>query len=163
MRPNFYEPASVIREVAGVRRRVIDNERDSFIGSADGLVATGILTADMLPGRPGGPVSSATYRPHGAGWRDPGALHITIVGADRYRAVLGVSLEERDRREQADSAAMAKAMAENAVRRPTEEGCQPSAAQQNPRAHLAAMGMLHRRKIPAGWRIIEGQRPGGAA
>lgn len=159
MRPNFYEPASVIREVAGVRRRVIDNERDSFIGSAEGLVATGILTADMLPGRPGGPVSSATYRLNGATWRDPGFLQITVIGVDRYRAVLGVPLEERDRRKQADSAALAKAMAENAKRRPTEEGCQPSAAHQDPRAHLAALGMLHRRKLPSGWRVIEGQRP----
>lgn len=24
---------------------------------------------------------------------------------------------------------------------------------------LSAMGMLHRRKLPAGWRVIEGQRP----
>ena len=24
---------------------------------------------------------------------------------------------------------------------------------------LSDMGMLHRRKLPAGWRVIEGQRP----
>lgn len=183
MRPNFYEPASVIREVPGVRRRVIDGERDSFVGGAEALIATGILTADMLPGQPGRPVSSATYRPHGAGWRDPGVLHITVVGADRYRVVLGVPLEERERRERTAEASLndAKRRAEDAgnqvqneamVRKKTVEGgwrCLDTSitilgldAVADRIDRLRSALVPHRRKLPAGWRVIEGRPRGGA-
>lgn len=186
---NFYTPASTIREVPGVKRRPVGTRKDSYTGSAEGLVATGLLTVDMLPGQPGRPVGCVTYKPHRGRYGLPGYLTVTVAGVGRYRAVLCVSLEERERREKQEAAAKARRDAEKS-REQTATACamQPELIDEVGRMFLrdsvqalglprvvalvdamrgsnsgskalASMGMFHRRKLPTGWRVIEGQRP----
>jgi hypothetical protein len=99
---NFYTPAAIVRPVRGVRRRQIDDYTDSFVGTGADLAATGLLTMDMLPGRPGRATGSVCYRARGQkGSNHPGRLDVFAVGEGRYRAVLRLSKDECDARQAA--------------------------------------------------------------
>lgn len=94
-KPNFYTPVAIIRRVPGVRRRQIDDYTDSFVGTGTDLAATGLLTLDMLPGKPGRAAMSVCYRARGqAGSSHPGRLDIFAIGEGRFRVVLRVSKDE---------------------------------------------------------------------
>lgn len=119
-RGNYYTPPAEIRAVPGVKVTSGSHYRlDFYVGTADALAATGLITVDMLPGQPARPLSKACYRPTGdrpprpewvATWSDsplcpwdrvPGHMEIfRNVNGSTFRIALVVSLEEQRRRRQ---------------------------------------------------------------
>jgi len=102
---NYYDPPVNIRLVPGL---VKDEPRepdyfDYYSGSGEVLVAAGLVTSDQLPGYPGRPSTSITYRPRGVQgaqgqWREvPGYMTIRRTPKG-YSVALVVSEEEQDRR-----------------------------------------------------------------
>ena len=85
---------------------------DSVTGSAEELVNAGIVTTDMLPGRPGNGKVMCTYMAgqrlgKGANVprRDADYRQIVRKGKDRYEVFVGLSPAEVDRRIAQDDAA----------------------------------------------------------
>ncbi|KQU78175.1 MULTISPECIES: hypothetical protein [unclassified Rhizobacter] len=106
-RGRYYTPATTIRETEGVTKNISSVWQDSYVGTLDALVASGIATADMFPGQPGNGRSRTTYQVAGvlppkgesvsnvAGYIE---IHRTVAGD--FRVHLTVTREERARREQ---------------------------------------------------------------
>lgn len=78
---------------------------DVYTGTAEALATAGLITVDQLPGQPGRPGGSVTYR-HGVqatrrggrGSRGLGYLRIYKKGHGRFSVEVGITDEERIRR-----------------------------------------------------------------
>ncbi len=110
-KPNFYEPAAVIREVPGVTKNInsrtkreddINLWKDHFDGPLEALVAAGLATADMFPGQPGRGTCSVNYQPAGRsrGAGVMGYMQIARKLDGTFRIWLNVSHEEHERRKE---------------------------------------------------------------
>ena len=104
-RGNYYDPPKAIKTVPGVELKRGERS-DFYTGTADALIASGLVTMDMLPGQPGRGISNIAYRPRGqtpvggAGWSFvPGYMTIYRSVSGVFRVALVVSREERARRE----------------------------------------------------------------
>lgn len=104
--PRYYTPPAQVLEVPGLRKakgRLL--RADYYAGSAEAMVASGLVPRSLLPGEPGNPISSASYRPLGAvreggcWFRVPGYLQIFRAPSGLFRAALVVSREEQERRQ----------------------------------------------------------------
>lgn len=74
---------------------------ESFTGTAEALVAAGIVRPDQLPGAPGNPKTMVTYRDgvraKGSRIRGPGHLQVFKIG-QRFRVVICLAAQEAERR-----------------------------------------------------------------
>lgn len=120
-----YYAAQPVRAVVGLTSKRKDHFRDSFRGTGDALVASGIIPFEFLPGMPGRSQTKATYRPLGEqregeeGWHHvPGYLEVFKYPDGTFLATLTVSREEQRRRE-------AQGMAEEQARRAAQMRHQP--------------------------------------
>ena len=104
-RGRCYTPPTVIHEVPGLARSARNDLADEYIGSAEAIVASGLVRADQLPGQPGLPLTVVTYRPEGTTRADgyyhslPGYIQISRRLDGQLRVVFNVDAEERTRRE----------------------------------------------------------------
>ncbi|MCG3189298.1 MAG: hypothetical protein LKCHEGNO_01618 [Burkholderiaceae bacterium] len=100
----YYTPPTVIRRVDGVLV-VRKHNVKLYSGSAEAILATGLVAADMLPGQPGVPLTGVCYYPLGVEQRDyshriPGRMEIRRQASGRIQVALTVSLEEQIRRDE---------------------------------------------------------------
>lgn len=112
----YYAPAARIDLVPGVSKSPGSwTWTDRYSGTADALAASGIIPRALMPGEPGAPVGSATYRPEGTpksedGWsRTPGYIQLFRNHTGTIRAELTVSLNEQQRRSDGEKRARAEA------------------------------------------------------
>lgn len=99
----FYDPPAAIRAVPSLLRKEEGNTT-VFIGSAEAVVAAGLLPMHLLPGQPGQPTNSVSLRPRGARTaksvgKEPGFVKVYRLPDGRLRVVLNVDAEELARRE----------------------------------------------------------------
>ena len=110
-RGKYYVPAAHLAPVDGVQKGPGAYWWcDSYSGPADALAASGILPRELMPGEPGAPLASATYRPQGVPVHKRQHLTPGYVQAFRrpngtVRVELTVSVEEQERREAESKAA----------------------------------------------------------
>jgi len=145
---------------------------DKFTGTAEDLISAGLIREDQLPAK----FRVTIPTDGGPNWQGskcrsdkPGSLVISRASptSKRYTVSITVSDDESARRRAAsDAAEEAWKKAVRALPRPerlTDYVLRRITEQRTPKAPasstLAGMGMLHRRKLPDGWRVIEGQRP----
>src|SRR6218665_2708328 len=103
-RGNWAEPPREIKIVDGLTRTELDC-LDRFVGTGAALVAAGLTQFAQLPGQPGRPKCSASYRPAG-GEREPGEPWFRVPGYvtiyrlkdDLFALHLAVSREEHIRK-----------------------------------------------------------------
>ena len=144
--PDYPQPGSVGSERAeieawpGVKKSELPWS-DSFIGSGDALVAAGIVREEQLP-RPGrarstsirwradGTIASQGSYEHG----QPGSISISRQGKNRFTVHIGISLEEKQRRRQADEDALDAAR--EAWKRQIEAMPQPAMLERLPQWQL---------------------------
>lgn len=77
-----------------------------YTGSAEALVACGLVRLDQLPGQPGNGKVRCTYDPAGrrvpqgrpTGSHDPGRMTVERVTATRFRVDVNVSYDEQELR-----------------------------------------------------------------
>lgn len=103
-RGNWAEPPREIKIVDGLTRTELDC-LDRFVGTGAALVAAGLTQFSQLPGQPGRPKHSVSYRPAGGGresgepwFRVPGYVAIRRLKDDLFALHLTVSREEQIRR-----------------------------------------------------------------
>lgn len=77
---------------------------DTYIGTAAALIAAGIVEEHVLPGQPGRNKMSVTFQGEERGRCRPGWLQIKRVRSKKFEVIVGVSLEERERRKAAEDA-----------------------------------------------------------
>ena len=104
-RGNYYTPPTAIKDVLGLTAKKGEYSDDFYSGSAEAIVAAGLLSMDLLPGQPGRNAASVAYRPVGGArmndehWHEvPGYLHVSRGGSGRFQVLLTLSREERARR-----------------------------------------------------------------
>ena len=103
-RGRYYVPADVIRDVPGLCKRARYMREDEYVGTAEQIVASGLLMHSQLPGSPGVPATCVTYRPAGSEGGNrfnflPGYLRAYRLLDGRYRVLLVVAEEECARRQ----------------------------------------------------------------
>lgn len=177
----FYTPPGAIGESPRVRKAA-DGHFDFYSGTKEDLAAIGLLPQHLFPGEPEMPGGSARLWPHGApqfkgGYGMPGSMTVRRTASGKFQIRLAVSLEERERREEAERQ-REKAAAVKTGRRPEalRQGSQflacaierlglegVSQAIESLRRNSRGASSAARTKLPAGWQLIECQRPGGAA
>lgn len=99
-------PGQVI--VLGHLRRALqvkldDAMRDVYVGTAEQLVAAGLVATHQLPGQPGRGKTMVSLqlsgsRCSGESWKLPGSISIRVASKGRYIVTLTVSKSEQDRR-----------------------------------------------------------------
>lgn len=145
--------------------------QDEFRGSSAALVACGLVTLGELPGQPGRNNTFRSVAPDGSAcirgssrWSLPGSKQLKRIGTDRFTVEVRVGEEEAARREKLRRERHSRVMLENAAgRKKREELYSPSpTTDSEPSQVLKAMAVLHRRKLPAGWRVIAGSSSMGA-
>jgi hypothetical protein len=100
--PRHYYTPQPVRDVEGMTRRQRDDRHDSVTGTGEVLIASGLLTADMLPlpgkcgiaWRP----SNGKPEPGGSWYWVPGYLEVRRRPDGSFCAVVAVSHEEQARR-----------------------------------------------------------------
>lgn len=105
-RGHYYTPATVIKLVAGVVKQECPNS-NVYTGTADALVASGLVALDLLPGQPGRPTTTINLRPSGVK-REQGECWHQLRGYTQiyrklnseFRIVVRVSRDEQERRNQ---------------------------------------------------------------
>lgn len=150
---------------------------DEFTGTAEALAAAGLLRIDQLPGMPGmrkgrvrifpdGTLPSAPLTVAHSAANLPGARCIARAGRSAYRVTVRVAAEEehfrRDFELRADEAWRQEVRAMARPQRLTDyvQGLiEARVARVRGVEAMACMGVLHRRKLPAGWRVIAGRAP----
>ena len=120
--PNWpKEPRGIGPEVEafpGVQRQEFYVDRDRYIGTAEALVAAGLVAADRFPGMPGmrkgcvwiyadGSLPPSQNRTEWVRSREPGARYVERVTRDRYSVIVRIAEDEAARR--SDALARAKA------------------------------------------------------
>lgn len=104
---NYYNPPGPINDVPGIVTKKGEWECDFYSGTAEALVAAGLLTGDLFPGQPGRNTTSQAYRPAGVkrqhnnqGWHHvPGYMTVTRTASGKFQIRLTVSQEEQARRQ----------------------------------------------------------------
>lgn len=82
---------------------------DSYRGTGDALVASGLALPAQLPGQPTSGRTMAGFLSDGSrvrqgdnhAWKQPGYKHIRKIGRTRFEVVVRVDPEEENRRQQA--------------------------------------------------------------
>ena len=109
LRGNYYNAPTAIKDVSGVAKKKGDYYEwsDLYSGTAEALIAAGLLPADLFPGQPGRNITAQAYRPVGVerqhnkqGWhRVPGYMNVARTASGKFQIRLTVSREEQERRE----------------------------------------------------------------
>lgn len=102
---NYYTAPINIKSVPNLVTKTDEARCDVYSGSAEAMIAAGLLSADMFPGQPGRNVASQAYRPSGVErikgetWtRVPGYLFVARAPSGKFQIRLTVSREEQARR-----------------------------------------------------------------
>jgi len=134
---------------------------DHFRGSAEALVACGMISDDRLPGRPSRGKVRCTYHPNGEKKGNSGAhsslvagvMVVTRMGSNRFEIQRRVSDEECARRRELLDARDAQIEREHLMARHTQGELRAS-------LHLVSSGPT-KRAGPPGWRVITNPHPPG--
>jgi len=182
--PSNIGESAHVRHVPDGRSDFYSGAKDDLV--AIGLLPSSLFPGE--PGMPSGSVRLWPHgAPRNKGGYDmPGRMTVHRTASGKFQIRLSVSLEERERRERAQEAkreakksreqtatacAMQPELIDEVGRMFLRDSVQALGlprvvalvdAMRGPGSGckaLADMGMLHRRKLPAGWRVIEGQRP----
>lgn len=109
---------------------------DTYTGTAESLVAAGVVGAHQLPGQPGGPKVSATYYrgvPARNSKRDEHYMCVVRRSKNQFQVTLGLPAAEQDRRQrEAEATRAAAAARQQRSRRVSDEWAEESNATATP-------------------------------